>query len=105
MKINYAKSVIELTAKEAREAEIYGSPAFLALMDAKRQLEGFTVEVKSKSKNTATFLNTYPAIAEFGMNEEQLSKWREKQEKAAQAPASKSDKITEISDAQEKISA
>ena len=55
MKINYEKSVIELTAKEAREAESYGSPAFLTLMDAKRQLEGFTVEVKSKSKCTATF--------------------------------------------------
>lgn len=42
------------------------------------------------------FLETYPEIAEFGMNEEQLAKWREKQEKAAQAPASKSDKITEM---------
>lgn len=42
------------------------------------------------------FLETYPEIAEFGMNEEQLAKWREKQEKAAQVPASKSDKITEL---------
>lgn len=42
------------------------------------------------------FLETYPEIAEFGMNEEQLARWREKQEKAAQAPASKSDKIIEM---------
>ena len=55
MKINYAKNVIELSAKEAREAEIYGSPAYLALLDAKRQFEGFTVVVKTKSTKTASF--------------------------------------------------
>ena len=55
MKILYAKKVIEINTKEEREAEIYGSPAYLALLDAKRQFEGFTVEVKGKSKNTASF--------------------------------------------------
>ena len=55
MKILYAKKIIEINTKEEREAEIYGSPAYLALLDAKRQFEGFTVEVKGKSKNTASF--------------------------------------------------
>lgn len=55
MKILYAKKVIEINAKEEREAEIYGSPAYLALLDAKRQFEGYTIEVKGKSKNTASF--------------------------------------------------
>lgn len=65
MKILFAREVIELSAKEAREAENYGSPAYLALMDAKRQFSSFKVEVKGKKKNAGAFK---------GMNREFMQK-------------------------------
>ena len=43
------------------------------------------------------FLETYPEIAEFGMDEEQLAKWREKQA----AEAAKADESSEESEAAE----
>ena len=47
------------------------------------------------------FLRTYPAIAEFGMNEEQLAKWR-----ASLEPAPEASKVTTISSpSEEKIPA
>ena len=49
MKILYGKEVIELTAKEAHDAQIYGSPAYTALMDAKSHFGSFRVEVKGKT--------------------------------------------------------
>ena len=55
MKILYAKKVIELTTKEAREAENYGTTACKALIEAKQQFPEFTIEVKGKSKNTGAF--------------------------------------------------
>ena len=65
MKILFAREVIELSAKEAREAENYGSPAYLALMDAKRQFPTFSVGTKTKSKNAGAFK---------GMNHEFMKK-------------------------------
>ena len=50
MKIMFGRKVIEMSEKESREAENYGSPAYIALTDAMRQFEGFTVEVKGKAK-------------------------------------------------------
>ena len=50
MRILIGRKVIEMSEKEAREAENYGSPAYVALIDAKNQFEGFTVEVKGKVK-------------------------------------------------------
>ena len=55
MKNLFAKNVIEVSAKEAHEAENYGSPAYLALLDAKRQFPDFSIVVKSKSKNAGSF--------------------------------------------------
>ena len=64
MKILFAREVIELSAKEAREAENYGSPAYLALMDAKSQFPTFSVGTKTK-KNAGAFK---------GMNREFMKK-------------------------------
>ena len=50
MKIMFGRKVIEMSEKEAREAENYGSPAYIALTDALRQFEGYTIEVKGKVK-------------------------------------------------------
>ena len=65
MKILFAREVIELSAKEAREAENYGSPAYLALMDAKSQFPTFSVGTKTKKKNAGAFK---------GMNREFMKK-------------------------------
>lgn len=53
MKILYAKKMIELSAKEAREAETYGSPAYLAMIDAMRQFEGFGIATAGKKAGGA----------------------------------------------------
>ena len=42
------------------------------------------------------FLERYPSYAMFGMTEEELAKWQEKQDAKAQANASKSDNITRL---------
>ena len=65
MIILFAREVIELSAKEAREAENYGSPAYLALMDAKSQFPTFSVGTKTKKKNAGAFK---------GMNREFMKK-------------------------------
>ena len=55
MKILFAKETIELTAKEAREAEIYGSEMYRALIDAKCQFPDFAVTVKAKAAKAVNF--------------------------------------------------
>ena len=42
----------------------------------------------------AWFLERYPDYAKFGMTEEELAKWQEKQDTKAQATAAKSDNVT-----------
>ncbi len=65
MKILYGKKVIEISAKEAREAEIYGSPACMALIDARSHFDGYEVKVKGKTHNvqikglTRDFMKAY----------------------------------------------
>ena len=55
MKIMFNKRVILLTNAEAREAEIYGSKMYRALIDALNTHKGFNVEVESKSKKGVSF--------------------------------------------------
>lgn len=46
MTINLFAGAIELTKSEAKAASVYGSEAYKALMDARRENPGFTVIVK-----------------------------------------------------------
>lgn len=46
MIINFANNTIEMTKTEAKAASIYGSDAYKALMDARRENPGYTVIVR-----------------------------------------------------------
>ncbi len=50
MKINYRTNTIELTKSEAKQAEIYGSVMYKALLDAKKDFPSFDIVVKSPAK-------------------------------------------------------
>ena len=47
MKINYRTNTIELTKSEAKQAEIYGSTMYRALLDAKKDFPSFSVGIKA----------------------------------------------------------
>ena len=47
MKILYGKEVIELTKGEAKQAQIYGSEMYKALLDARHNFPTFEIRVKS----------------------------------------------------------
>lgn len=53
MKINYEKKTIELTAKEMKEAQTYGSQMYKDLREARNDNPGFkTTTIKAKSSST-----------------------------------------------------
>ena len=56
MKLDFARSVIELTKAEMKEAQNYGSEMYRELMNARRDNPGFRV-VEIKAKNVKTPLD------------------------------------------------
>ena len=58
MKVNYVARTIELTKKEMKEAQQYGSDMYNMLRDARNDNPGFAVkEIKTKAKKASEFAN------------------------------------------------
>ena len=53
MTINFANRTIELTKAEVNKAKKYGSDEYIALQNARRDNEGYTVVVLATKKNSS----------------------------------------------------
>ena len=53
MTINFINRTIELTKAEANKAKKYGSEEYIALQNARRDNEGYTLVVLATKKNTS----------------------------------------------------